>query len=70
MPMPVPEFIDVTWTTEADGHEHQAHVPIRSKVTDSEVSGNIVRIEIDGAVLRVFLVTRLPDFKEERKQLY
>lgn len=69
-PMPIPEFIDVEWTTEADSQKHEAHVPLKAKVSEHEVSGKIVRIEIDGAVLKVFLVARLPDFREERKQLY
>ncbi len=68
--MPVPEFIDVEWTTEADGQKHAVHMPLKSKVSAHEVSGNIVRIEIEGEVLRVFLVVRLPDFREERKQIY
>jgi hypothetical protein len=68
--MPIPEFIDVHWTTEADGQKHDAHVSLKSKISAREINGNIVRIEIEGAVLRVFLVRRLPGFREEKLQLY
>jgi len=68
--MSIPELIDVKWTTEADGQVHEVQVPLKSKVSAREVSGKTVSIEIDGPLLKVFLVTRLPDFREERKQLY
>lgn len=70
MPMPLPEVVDVAWTTEEDGMRHEVHVPLKSKVSASDVGGKIVSFEIDGPRLKVFLVKRLPDFQKEKKLIY
>lgn len=68
-PMPIPDHIDVEWVTEVDGLHHEAHVPFASRVSASEVAGHTVSIEIDGAALKVYIVKRLPGFKEEKRLL-
>lgn len=68
-PMPIPDHIDVEWVTETDGLHHEAHVPFSSKISASEVAGHTVSIEIDGASLKVFIVKRLPGFREEKRLL-
>lgn len=68
-PMPIPDYIDVEWVTEVDSLHHEAHVPFASRVSASQVAGHTVSIEIDGASLKVFIVKRLPGFREEKHLL-
>lgn len=68
--LPIPEYLDVQWTTTNDGLQHSAQVPIASAVSAQDVRGNIVLIELDGPSLRVFLVQRLPNYRRRRTQIY
>lgn len=68
--MHVPETFDVRWVTEPDGKLHKAHIPLGSEVSPGEVKGNAIRVFIDGPVLKVSLVKRLPNFMRDEKQLF
>jgi hypothetical protein len=67
--MPVPDTVTLTWTTATDGQKHEATVPVRSKAPRS-MEGKIVSFQIDGALLRVYICQRLPDFKRDCTQIY
>jgi hypothetical protein len=69
-PMPIPEVVDVEWTTDADQQVHEAHIPLRSKVSPAQVKDKDIIFEIDGATLKVFLVTPVGDFDDRREQLF
>lgn len=67
--MPVPETVTLIWTTAADGKKHEANVSIRSKAPRS-MEGKIVSFQFDGALLRVYICERRPDFKRDCTQIY
>lgn len=70
MPMRIPEVVYVDWINESSGVHHSVVIPLQSKLSAEKVSGRIVRFEINGDTLNVYIITRLPAFQEKSESIF
>lgn len=68
--IPTPREATVVWTT-LDGRQHRETIAILSNVQGKSWFDGESKIlfEVNNAVLQVFLIRRLPKFKQERHQI-